>query len=60
MKLQLFPTTLIIDRYGNICLIHSRGIESTQEFLDMVNYFIQDDYEQKFFKSAGQIPAVTD
>lgn len=60
LEIKGYPTTLIIDRYGNICLIHSGGIESTQEFLDMVTYFIQDDYEQQFFKSAGQIPAVTD
>lgn len=60
LRIQGYPTTVIIDRYGNICLIHSRGIESTQEFLDMVNYFIQDDYEQAFFKSPGQIPVVTD
>ena len=60
LKLQLFPTTVIIDRYGNICLIHSSSIESTDQFLGMVKYFIQDDYEQQFFKSAGQVPAVTD
>lgn len=60
LKLQAYPTTVVIDRYGNICLIHRGGIESTQEFLDMVNYFIQDDYKQQFFKSAGQIPAVND
>ena len=60
LKLQYYPTTLIIDRFGNICLIHNSSIESTQEFLDMVNYFIQDEYEQRFFKSAGQIPAVND
>ena len=60
LKLQLFPTTLVIDRYGNICLIHTGGIENTQDFLDMVNYFIQDDYQQQFFKSAGQVPTVND
>lgn len=60
LQLQAYPTTVVIDRYGNICLIHRGGIESTQEFVDMVNYFIQDDYKQQFFKSAGQIPAVND
>lgn len=58
LKLQYYPTTVVIDRYGNICLIHTGKIESTQEFLDMVTYFTQDDYEQRFFKSAGLIPAV--
>ena len=60
LKLQYFPTTLVIDRYGNICLVHGGGIVNTQEFLNMVKYFIQDDYEQQFFKSVGQIPAVND
>ena len=58
MKIKSYPTTVIIDRYGNICLIHSGMIRSTQELLDMVSYFITDDYQQKFFRSAGEIPAV--
>lgn len=56
LNLLYYPTTLVIDRYGYICLIHTGGLESTQDFLDMVNYFISDDYEQNFFKSLGQIP----
>lgn len=58
MKVESYPTTVVIDRFGNICLIHTGMINSTQEFLDMVNYFTTDDYEQQFFRSAGQIPAV--
>ena len=56
MKIQSYPTTVIIDRYGNICLIHSGMIKSAEEFVNMVGYFISDGYEQEFFKSAGQIP----
>ena len=56
LKLQYYPTTLVIDRYGYICLVHTGGLTNTQEFLDMVNYFTGDDYEQKFFRSLGQIP----
>lgn len=56
--IMAYPTTVVIDRYGNICLIHSGMIRSTQDFLDMVGYFTSDEYEQRFFKSAGQIPAV--
>jgi thiol-disulfide isomerase/thioredoxin len=58
MKLQSYPTTVIIDRYGHICLIHSGMLRNTQEFLDMVEYFTADDYKQQFFRNAGQIPAV--
>ena len=60
MKIQSYPTTVIVDRYGNICLIHNGMINSTQEFVDMVKYFVSDEYEQQFFRSAGQIPAVND
>ena len=56
MKIQSYPTTVVIDRYGNICLIHNGMITETQTFLNMVNYFISDDYEQAFFRSVGQIP----
>lgn len=56
LRIQGYPTSVVIDRYGNICLIHTGELSSTQEFLDMVGYFISDDYEQKFFKSLGQIP----
>lgn len=56
LDIKGYPTTVVIDRFGYICLIHTGGLENTQEFLDMVNYFTGDDYEQKFFKSLGQIP----
>ena len=58
LTLYYFPTTIVIDRYGDICLIDSNPVASTEEFLNIVNYFIQDDYEQNFFKSVGQIPTV--
>lgn len=57
MQVSLFPTTVVIDRFGNICLIETGMATETQDFLDMFGYFISDDYEQKFFKSAGYIPA---
>lgn len=56
MKIQSYPTSVVIDRFGNICLIHNGMIRSTQDFLDMVTYFISDDYQQQFFRSVGQIP----
>ena len=56
MQLMAFPTTVVIDRYSNICLIHTGELRGTQDFLNMVNYFISDDYEQEFFRSLGQIP----
>lgn len=56
LQIPSYPTTVIVDRYGNICLIHNGMLKSSQEFVDMLQYFISDDYEQKFFESAGDIP----
>ena len=56
LDIKAYPTTVVIDRYGYICVMHTGGLDSTQDFLNMVNYFTDDDYEQKFFKSLGQIP----
>lgn len=56
MQIGAYPTTVVIDRYGNICLIHENMVTQTQTFLDMFSYFISDDYEQVFFTSVGQIP----
>lgn len=57
MQVQMFPMTVVIDRYGNICLIHHGMVTDTQTFLNMFGYFVSDEYEQKFFKSVGQMPA---
>lgn len=59
MNVSSYPTTVVIDRYGNICLIHTGMITDTQTFLNMVGYFITDDYEQAFFRSVGQIPSAS-
>jgi thiol-disulfide isomerase/thioredoxin len=56
MNISAYPTTVVIDRYGNICLVHHGMITETQTFLDMVSYFTAEDYEQVFFRSVGQIP----
>ena len=56
LQLKSFPTTLVIDRYGNICLMHSGMVTETQEFLNMFGFFIGEDYEQTFFEKGVQIP----
>ena len=44
LNIQGYPTTLVIDRYGDICLIHTGELNSTQDFLNIANYFAADDY----------------
>ena len=46
MKLNAYPTTVIIDRYGVISLIHSGSITSTKVFTDAFAHFTAEDYVQ--------------
>lgn len=46
MKLTAYPTTVIIDRFGVISLIHGGSITSTKVFTDAFAYFTAEDYEQ--------------
>lgn len=54
---QAYPTTIVIDRYGNICLIHTGMVTEAESLKTMLDYFTSDSYEQEFFKTMSQIPA---
>lgn len=56
MKVDAYPTTVVIDRYGNICLVHRGMVTETQTFLNMFGYFVSDSYEQTFVKSLSELP----
>lgn len=42
-----YPTSIIIDRYGVICLIEAGGITSLSPFTSIFEHFTADDYQQK-------------
>ena len=42
-----YPTTLVIDRYGVICMVSVGGETSMTPFVNTFEYFSGDDYEQK-------------
>ncbi|MBE6923639.1 MAG: redoxin domain-containing protein [Ruminococcaceae bacterium] len=42
-----YPTSLVIDRYGVICLIEVGGITNLSPFTSIFEYFTADDYQQK-------------
>ncbi len=42
-----YPTTLIVDRYGVICLVEVGGLTSLTPFTSMFEHFTAEDYEQK-------------
>ncbi len=42
-----YPTSIVVDRYGVICLIHVGGLTSETPFNSIFNHFTGEDYEQK-------------
>ena len=42
-----YPTSIVVDRYGVICMIEVGGITSLRPFSSMFEHFTGDDYEQK-------------
>ncbi len=46
MGINAYPTTIVIDRYGIISLIHQGAITNKEGFLDIFAYFTAEDYEQ--------------
>ena len=50
-----YPTSVMIDRYGVICLIEAGGITSLRPFISLFDHFTSDDYEQKIFGALGEL-----
>lgn len=50
-----YPTSVIIDRYGVICLIESGAITSLRPFTSLFETLTADDYEQKLYGSVGEL-----
>ena len=50
-----YPTSVIIDRYGVICLIESGAITSLRPFTSLFETLTADDYEQKLYTSIGEL-----
>ncbi len=44
--LASYPTTIIIDRYGRICMVDNKAVTREGVLQAVVEYFIADDYEQ--------------
>ncbi|MBQ3017150.1 MAG: TlpA family protein disulfide reductase [Clostridia bacterium] len=52
-----YPTNVMIDRYGTICLVEVGGLPSEKPFRKMFDYFGAADaeYEQKIFKNLSEL-----
>ncbi len=55
MSIEGYPTTVVIDREGNICLIQSGSLESADTFSQIFDYFIAENYESKPIESLDEI-----
>lgn len=50
MELTAYPTTVVIDRYGNIALIHKGSIDKAKTFEDAFAFFTAEAYAQTTVK----------
>lgn len=54
-----YPTTVIIDRYGVICMIESGAITSKGAWINIFEYFTAEDYTQKLVENASDLVVQT-
>ena len=54
-NLMGYPTSIIVDRYGIICLIEAGGLTSEKPFVAVFDHFSADKYEQKLFNSIDEL-----
>lgn len=46
MQLAAYPTTVVIDRFGSIAMIHKGSVPETKVFTDVFAFFTAEDYVQ--------------
>lgn len=55
MNLHSYPTTVVIDRYGMICMVHLGAMIDTESFAKVFDYVTSDDYVQKPYKTLDEM-----
>ena len=53
-----YPTSILVDRYGTICLIEVGGLTSEKPFVAMFDHFSSDKYEQKLLGSVDELTPI--
>lgn len=53
--IQNYPTSIVVDRYGMICLIEVGGLTSSRPFNSIFEVFSSDDYQQKIYNSLDEV-----
>ena len=54
-NLSGYPTSILVDRYGTICLIEVGGLTSEKPFVAVFDYYSSDTYEQKLLTSIDEL-----
>lgn len=55
MNLTAYPTTVVVDRYGTIGLIHKGMATSADEFNKVFEFFTAEDYEQTTIRNISEL-----
>ena len=55
LSLTAYPTTVVIDRYGYISLIHSGSVTEEGLFEAIMEYYAAEDYEQTTFRNLDDL-----
>lgn len=55
LGLSKFPTTVVVDRYGVISLIHAGTVETAKVFRDVFAFFARNDYTPELMESIDTI-----
>lgn len=50
-----YPTSIVVDRYGVICMIEAGGITSLRPFTSMFDHFTAENYTQKLFGGLSEL-----
>ncbi len=50
-----YPTSILVDRYGVICLVEAGGITSQRPWTCMFDHFTAEKYEQKLINSLSEL-----
>ena len=55
MNLRAYPTTVVIDRYGMICLVHIGAVTDAETFSSLFAYVTSDEYVQRTYQSIEEM-----
>ena len=55
-----YPTTIVVDRFGTVSLIHIGSIDNSKTFKNVFAHFTADDYEQTTFADIKPFEATVD